>query len=128
MNTNLLVSIIMAVVASLLVSIFFQRRKKDHAVAPVPRQTEHAPVLAAGTGNETECDLAILDENGFKILESREIQNIPAISYRLEPSGSAISRVRHMAADLFKGAASLQNKTVEVIFKPEIQRGLADGT
>jgi hypothetical protein len=31
-------------------------------------------------------------------------------------------------ADIFKGAASVPNKTVEVIFKPEIHKGLIDGT
>ena len=33
-----------------------------------------------------------------------------------------------MAADLFKGTASVPNKTVEIIFKPEIHQGLGDGT
>src|SRR3546814_16829095 len=43
-------------------------------------------------------------------------------------SSDLIKRVRHMASDLYKGAASVSNKTVEVIFKAEIQHGFADGT
>src|SRR3546814_1240139 len=84
--------------------------------------------FSAGNGDEDWCNLAVLDENGLKILESREIQNIPANAYRVDASDSAIKRVRHMAADLYKGAASVPNKTVEVIFKAEIQHGFAAGT
>ena len=81
-----------------------------------------------GKEGEIGCDLAVFNENGFKIIESREIQTMPARAYSVNSSDNAINRVKHMAADLFKGAVSIQNKTVEVIFKPEIQQGLADGT
>ena len=53
---------------------------------------------------------------------------IPARTHTLDSSGSGIERVRHLAADLFKGAASVPGRTIEVVFKPEIQRGLTEGT
>lgn len=73
-------------------------------------------------------NLTLFDDNGLQVLESREIEKIPARAHIVDSSSSAINRTRHLAADLFKGAASIPNKTVEVIFKPEIHQGLADGT
>lgn len=73
-------------------------------------------------------DLAIVDDNGIKVLESREIEKIPERAHLVEPSSSAINRVKHLVADLFKGSVSVPNRTVEVVFKPEIQQGLSDGT
>ena len=128
MNLNLLAVFIILAILALMATVFFHRRKKDHVVLPVPTQTEHASSLTGNNESEVGCDLAIFNENGIKILESREIQTIPARAYRVESSDSAINRVKHIAADLFKGAVSIPNKTVEVIFKPEIQQGLADGT
>jgi hypothetical protein len=101
----------------------------DSAITTItPRQMEHESNHVPERGSEFGYDLAIFDDNGVKILESREIEKIPARAHRVESSSSAINRARHMAADLFKGAASVPNKTVEVIFKPEIHQGLADGT
>ena len=128
MNLNLLAVFIILAILALMATVFFHRKKKDHLVLPVPTQAEHASSPTAKNESEVGCDLAIFNENGIKILESREIQTIPARAYRVESSDSAINRVKHMAADLFKGAVSIPNKTVEVIFKPEIQQGLADGT
>lgn len=86
------------------------------------------PAISTPKEEEIGCNLAIFDKNGFKILESREIEIMPTRGYNVESSGSAINRVKHIAADLFKGATSIPNKSVEIIFKPEIQQGLADGT
>lgn len=74
------------------------------------------------------CDFALFDDSGISLLECREIERIPARTHTLDSSGSGIERVRHLAADLFKGAASVPGRTIEVVFKPEIQRGLTEGT
>lgn len=128
MNLNLLAIYILLATLALMAAFFFYRRKKDHAELPVAIEADHGFNTTDQNEGEIGCNLTIFNENGIKILESREIQTIPARAYRMESSDSAINRVKHMAADLFKGAVSIPNKTVEIIFKPEIQQGLVDGT
>lgn len=124
MNTTLPVIILSIICVCLLVIIF--RKKKDTNSIPIVESA--TPAILNPEEDEMGCNLAIFDENGFKILESREIDTMPTRGYSIESSDSAINRVKHIAADLFKGAASIPNKSVEIIFKPEIQQGLADGT
>ena len=105
-------------------------RNKQHGLKKL--RAESQVVLAPQHDSElmvnSVLDLAIFDENGLKVLESMEISEIPVRAHFLDSSGSAINSVKHIASDLFKGAVSVPNKTVEVIFKPEIHKGLADGT
>ncbi len=128
MNTSLLIILIILIVACLSF-IIFRRRKADGVIEPItlkrvqPRSNNTQEKIG-----DFGCDLAIFDDNGFKVLEAREIEKIPARAHPVESSSSAIHRVKHLAADLFKGVASVPNKTVEVIFKPEIHQGLVDGT
>ncbi|MNC23602.1 hypothetical protein D3C75_716320 [compost metagenome] len=77
---------------------------------------------------ESGCELALVDENGAVVIQSSEIRSIPAHAHRLDASGSTLHRVRHLASDLFKGVTGIPNKTVELVFKQDIQQGLADGT
>ncbi len=128
MNTSLLITFFLLVAACCLLMIAF-RRKKNGAIMPTAsRQMEQESNHVPERRSELGYDLEILDNNGVKVLESREIEKIPSRAHRIDSSSSAIKRVRLMASDLFKGAASVPNKTVEVIFKPEIHQGLADGT
>ncbi|MFC3912740.1 hypothetical protein ACFOSS_04540 [Pseudaeromonas sharmana] len=124
MNTLLPIFILSIICICLLVIIFM--KKKGNNAIPIVEST--APAISTPEEDEIGCNLAIFDENGFKILESRSIESMPTRGYNVESSGSAINRVKHIAADLFKGATSIPNKSVEIIFKPEIQQGLADGT
>ncbi|MDR2091712.1 MAG: hypothetical protein LBP58_00085 [Azoarcus sp.] len=127
MNTNFFVSIIILEAAVLLAVVFFYRRKKSHLVTPISRQMEHEPDLAEGNENKIECNMAILDESGRKILESREIQNIPTMAYKIVNSND-IDRVSHGVAEFFKGVTSVPNKTLELVFNPKTLQGLGDGT
>lgn len=127
-NTSLLI-ILIIVVAGFLSLFLFRRRKLSDATIPVTlEQTSLKSDDLSEASAKSGFDLALFDENGIKVLESREIDKIPTRAYPVEPSSSAISRVKHLTADLFKGVASVPNKTVEVIFKPEIHQGLIDGT
>src|SRR5690606_41907185 len=99
MNLNLLAVFIILAILALMATIFFHRKKKDHLVLPVPTQAEHASSPTANNESEVGCDLAIFNENGIKILESREIQTIPARAYRVESSDSAINRVKHRSEE-----------------------------
>lgn len=78
--------------------------------------------------DENGCEIALVDENGRVIIQSSEIRTIPSRAHKLDASNSALHQVRHLASDLFKGATGIPNKTVELVFKQDIQRGLADGT
>ena len=61
-------------------------------------------------------------------MESKELSRIPKNSQRLNGSSNAMDQVRHLTSGLFKGAYSIPDKTVELVFRPEIQEGLKDGT
>ncbi|WP_427773013.1 hypothetical protein [Comamonas thiooxydans] len=128
MNTSLLIILIILVAACLLLILFRRRRLSDSAIPVTLEQTNAKSDNLSETSAEPGFNLAMFDENGIIVLESREIDKIPARAYPVEKSSSAISRVKHLAADLFKGAASVPSKTVEIIFKPEIHQGLVDGT
>lgn len=117
MNTTLL--IIISILVSTFLVLIIARHRKNRGTTDL---------VTSEVIDEFGHDLAIVDDNGIKLLESREIERIPDRAHLIEPSSSAINRVKHLTADLFKGSVSVPNKTVEVIFKPEIQQGLSDGT
>lgn len=128
MNTILLIAIII-LAAAFILFVLLRRRKTNFSARMIASKnaniTSNNPLE---TIDDTGYNLAIFDDNGLKVLESREIERIPPQVHMVDSSSSAINRVKHLAADLFKGAISTPNKTVEVIFKPDIQQGLVDGT
>ncbi len=127
MNTTLLI-IISILVPTLLVLIIARNRKsRRNTVDSITSDTSDTSDTSEAI-DEFGCDLAIVDDNGIKVLESREIEKIPDRAHLIESSSSAINRVTHLTSDLFKGSVSVPNKTVEVLFKPDIQQGLSDGT
>ena len=127
MNTILLIAIII-LAAAFILFVLLRRRKTNFSARMIASKnaniTSNNPLETIG---DTGYNLAIFDDNGLKVLESREIERIPPQVHMVDSSSSAINRVKHLAADLFKGAISTPNKTVEVIFKPDIQQGLVDG-
>lgn len=128
MNTNLLIIITILVTTGLSL-IIIRHIKFGRTTSPVkPGNNEPSSNKDPETVDASGYDLAVFDDNGLKVIESREIEKIPARAHIIGSSSSAISRTKNLAADLFKGAASIPNKTVEVIFKPEIHQGLTDGT
>ena len=115
------VFILLIVIISIL---FFSIKLKNN------RKTQEINCLEKNQVSQEEVglDVVVLDNYGHKVIETREISKIPVRSHSLQSSSSAIDRVKHLTADLFKGASSVPNKTIEVIFKPEIQKGLSEGT
>jgi len=127
-NTNLLI-IIATLVAACLSFIIFRHIKAGRTIDPIKLEgNDLKSSNALEIIGESGCDIAIFDDNGFKVLESKEIERMPARAHLVGASSSAVNRVKHLSTDLFKGAASIPNKTVEVVFKPEIHQGLVDGT
>lgn len=111
------------------------RQSKPEA-APTA-EMESAPATYAPTANSpssrvpmpSSANLDILDSAGNVVLHTRELESIPRNIINLDDDhGVAISRGKQLAADLFRGSLGLPNKTVEIVFDPEIQQGLADGT
>lgn len=119
-------SVAIIVAGSFFLIAFLQKKTGGEAEPAGPDVRKGGRIL--GNEIDTGCDLALIDERGFKVLESREIERIPATALRVESSKDAINRARHIAVDLFKGVASVPNRTVEIVFKPEIHQGLVDGT
>lgn len=72
--------------------------------------------------------LSVVDENGVVVISCNEISKMPSNSRELSSSDSAIRQAGHLVTDLFKGMVSTPNKTIELVFKKEIQEGLKDGT
>lgn len=99
-----LIILILIVVAAVLSALLFRRRKSGDATTPIAlEQASLKSVVPLDASTKPGLDLALFDENGIRLLESREIERIPARAYPVESSSSAISRVTHLAADLFKG-------------------------
>jgi hypothetical protein len=83
--------------------------------------------------NKELCDdagseVVVTNEAGDIVISCNEISSVPSDAYMLNTSDSAVRRAKHLAADLFKGSQSIPNKTIEVVFKKEIQNGLNSGT
>lgn len=125
MNFEFLIVSMLILVACCLVVVLYKNRAK---LGFSKKTTELIPTLAAAVDNDIGCNLAVQNEIGINVVESREINHIPVRAHKINNSDKAINRVRHLASDLFKGVSSVSNKTVEIVFKPDIQNGLMDGT
>ncbi|MFM0086889.1 hypothetical protein PQR46_08110 [Paraburkholderia sediminicola] len=73
-------------------------------------------------------DVKLVDTTGAVVFEGAEIPNIPYDAHRMDTSSSEISQLSHLATDLLKGGLSTPGKTIRLVFKPEIHKGLKDGT
>jgi hypothetical protein len=73
-------------------------------------------------------DLLLVDQHGNTLISSRQLLQMPDDAQQLtEKSGIAIRRASQLAADFFKGAVGLPNRTVELVFSPKVQQGLIEG-
>lgn len=66
----------------------------------------------------------LVDETGMCLLEAKEIASLPPTLHEIDLSHDSSRRVVHLASDIAKGAISVPNKTLELVFKPEIQAAL----
>jgi len=72
---------------------------------------------------------SIVDNNGkeltqLKTVEEESINNINFI----KANGREVDKVKQLLADTFKGIISTPNQTIELVFSPEVQEGLKNGT
>ena len=115
---------VLAIVVLVTFSYAFWRMKSTRKVSRAVAQS--AANEFRMKPDEQGSRFSILDERGVAIIQCREIQSIPDEANGLNSDG-ALRQVKHLVSDIFKGAASVPNKTIELVFKPDIQQGLADG-
>lgn len=73
-------------------------------------------------------DLLLVDQHGNTLVSSRQLLEMPDNAQPLtEKGGIAIGRARQLAADFFEGSVGLTDKTVELVFSPEVQQGFKEG-
>ena len=118
--------------AGILLLARFLTTRRLSSVSPASLPMDEAPFSPAAAksspnSNAATSMISVLDEDGKVLIDVREGLGIPARAQRLPANESAIRHASQLAADLFKGAATLPNRTVEVVFKPEIQQGIRDG-
>lgn len=70
---------------------------------------------------------AIYDDAGSKVIIASELNTTVKTQQSLDKSNPEVERVLHLTSEVFKGTATLPNKTIEVVFSPEIQSGLNTG-
>lgn len=107
------------------------RRKAPPASAFLdigPNVEAHSDTFRSPSSQADPDGVRFVNGQGAIVFEGSEISSIPLNAVRQDVSSHAIGRVAHLAADMLKGSISLPNKTVQLVFKPEIARGLKDGT
>lgn len=127
MNTILLITILALLIAVSTFIIIRGRASGGRIEASKLSRGNSLPDEMIEAKADLGCEFALFDGNNMSLLECREIEHIPARTHTLDSSTSGIERVKHLATDLFKGVASVPGRTVEVVFKPGIQKGLTEG-
>lgn len=77
--------------------------------------------------NTSSTDLTLIDENGKTLITSQELDYFPDDIVTAITQPSELKRITDLTSNIFKGYASTPNKTVELLFKPEIKKGLDSG-
>ncbi|WP_219953058.1 hypothetical protein [Dickeya zeae] len=79
------------------------------------------------TNNTSSTNLSLIDESGKTLISSQELNYFPDDIVTAITQPSELRRVADLTSNIFKGYASTPNKTVELLFKPEIKKGLDSG-
>ena len=116
-------------------TLLLARRVSRRPVATCTDASARASVapVQANAVEQTQCaesqipTITVVDEDGNVVFVRWEGAGFTARWERLPPNESAIRHASQFAADLLKGAATLPSRTLEVVFKPDIQQGLRDG-
>lgn len=77
--------------------------------------------------NTSSTDLTLIDEGGKTLITSQELDYFPDDIVTAITQPSELKRITDLTSNIFKGYASTPNKTVELLFKPEIKKGLDSG-
>ena len=119
-------SLIAALFIGLVAGLLIHRRNTPPSMAnPLPENISviQQPVPAANPGI-----FALANDQGNVEIYGSEIRRIPNGATHLDLSNEPLKRVTQLLADSFKGATGVSKRTLEIVFKPEIQHGLGAGT
>jgi len=85
-----------------------------------PVKLDLVPIIPEGV-------MGLANEQGNIEIFGHEIRRIPNSARHLDLSSQPIKRVTQLIADSVKGTTSISKKTIEIVFKSEVQEGLRDG-
>lgn len=105
-----------------------KRNTPPAAAEPASPAITPLPAAVIRTQVTSETDLNLIDDTGEVVISSAELSGMPRDVTPLSLHKGSGKLVTHLASELFKGAVTLPNKTVEIVFKKSIQDGLKDGT
>lgn len=71
---------------------------------------------------------SLIDGFGHEVVKVNEVANIPRDAYKIDSGTNVEKSITHLVSDMVKGAISVPNKTLELVFSPEVQKGLDSGT
>lgn len=71
-------------------------------------------------------EIVMYDNQGNELGKIQYLDNMPVHSEKISKEG--LRQIQSLVGEAFKGIATIPNKTLEVFFKPEIAKGLQDGT
>ncbi|MBY8128884.1 hypothetical protein KW493_11355 [Vibrio fluvialis] len=71
---------------------------------------------------------SLIDGFGHEVVKVNEVTNIPRDAYKIDSGINVEKSITHLVSDMVKGAISVPNKTLELVFSPEVQKGLDLGT
>lgn len=88
-----------------------------------------SPEIVSKNQDEETLELLLRDGLGKVLIQTRELIEVPSDAQRLQGEGRklAIHQGTQLAMDIFKGVATLPNKTIEIIFDPRVQEALNEG-
>ncbi|MCM2480613.1 hypothetical protein [Burkholderia glumae] len=117
-------------------SVIRSRAAFHRTLAPTEQATDDVTPLSTAVSKQSLSESSVLginldfvDSTGNVVFNTRELPHFPSDAVILDDTqGVALARGRQLAADVFKGSLGLPNKTVEIVFDPDIQRKLAEGT
>ncbi|MCG7517995.1 hypothetical protein [Vibrio sp. MMH1-50] len=70
---------------------------------------------------------SLIDDLGHEVVKVNEVTNIPRDARRIDSGTNVEKSITHLFSDIAKGAVSVPNKTLELVFSPEVQKGLDSG-
>lgn len=71
---------------------------------------------------------SLIDDFGHEVIKVNEVANIPRDARNVESGTNVEKSMTHLVSEMTKGVISVPNKTLELVFSPEVQKGLDSGS
>lgn len=127
MTTYLLVAVSFLAVVFAFFMLKFRFRLNELSNKSEQLIAKNTPVQVTRSINEP-VDFRIENEFDQQIVaEGYEIARFPRNSIEINPTSELAKQSTHFISDIVKGAVGIPDKTVELVFKAEIAKGLNDG-